>query len=285
MKTIVTHFSPDVDAITSVWLLRRFLSGWSDTEVAFVPAGKTLDNDIVDSDKDIMHVDTGLGRLDHHQIDEDTCAARKTMEYIAAQNKNLGKRNNKSFPDKALERMVDIVNDIDHFHEVYYPNPTADYYDFNLIAIFDGLKLIYPDDHKKLIDLGLEMLDGIYKTFQNKVWAEKEIKEQGVEFRTKWGKGLGVETINDEVVRVAQRQGYIIAVRKDPKKGYVRIKAQPQSGVDFTSCYNRYKRKDPDATWYLHPGRKMILNGSMKNPATRATKLTLREIIKVLKSV
>jgi hypothetical protein len=284
---IVTHYSPDVDAITSVWLLRRFLPGWDDAEIAFVPAGKTLDNNIVDSDKDIMHVDTGLGRLDHHQTDEDTCAARRTLEYIKkTKNKEQRTKNNKNnFPDEALERLVDIVNDIDHFHEVYYPNPTADYYDFNLVAIFDGLKLIYPDNNGKLIDFGMLSLDGIYKTFQNKVWAEKEIKEQGMEFKTKWGKGIGVETINDEVVRIAQRQGYIIAVRKDPKKGYVRIKAQPQSGVDFTSCYNRYKRLDRDATWYLHAGRKMILNGSMKNPATRATKLTLREIIKVLKSV
>lgn len=89
MKTIVTHFSPDVDAVTSVWLLKRFLPGWEKADVAYVAAGKTLNNSIVDSDKNVLHVDTGLGILDHHQTDEDTCAARRTMEYIAAQIKNL----------------------------------------------------------------------------------------------------------------------------------------------------------------------------------------------------
>ncbi|MBI4991266.1 hypothetical protein HZB96_04205, partial [Candidatus Gottesmanbacteria bacterium] len=127
------------------------------------------------------------------------------------------------------------------------------------------------------------VLDGIYKTFQNKIWAEAEIKEKGVPFQTKWAKGIGLETVNDETVRPAQKQGYILAVRKDPHKDYVRIKALPASKVDLTSCYNIYRKKDPDATWYLHPSRKMMLNGSMKNPDVRPTKLTLREIVEVLK--
>ena len=275
MKTIVTHLAPDVDAVSSVWLLKKFLPGWSEAEVTFVPAGKTLGNEPPDSDKDILHVDTGMGMLDHHQTDEDTCAAKRTMEYIAAQNQKS--------PDEALERLVDIVNDIDHFREVYFPNPTADFYDFGFVAILDGLKLIYPDDHRKLVDVGMTILDGIYKTFQNKVWAEKEIKTEGVEFTTKWGKGVGFETVNDEVVRIAQRGGYTIAARKDPKKNYVRIKALPESPVDLTPYYNTYKKLDPEATWFLHASKKMLLNGSMKNPETRATKLTLREIIEVLK--
>src|SRR3989344_8330959 len=85
MKTIVTHMAPDVDAITSVWLLKRFLSGWNEAQVKFVPAGKTLDNQIADSDPEIWHVDTGMGILDHHQTDEDTCAAKRCLEYIIRQ--------------------------------------------------------------------------------------------------------------------------------------------------------------------------------------------------------
>jgi hypothetical protein len=230
-----------------------------------------------------------MGKLDHHQTDEDTCAAKRTMEYIAAQIQNSkikiqnSKGKNHKFPDEALVRLVDVVNDIDHFREIYFPNPTADFYDFGLVAILDGLKLLYPNDDQKLVKVSLIALDGIYKNFQNKVWAEQEIAKTGVEFKTEWGKGIGLETVNDETVRLAQRQGYTLAVRKDPKKGYVRIKAQPASAVDLTSCYNIYKKLDRDATWYLHAGRKMILNGSMKNPESKPTKLTLREIIEVLK--
>ena len=291
MKTIITHLAPDVDAITSVWLLMRFLPDWKEAEVKFVPAGKTLNNEPADHDPEILHVDTGMGMLDHHQTDEDTCAAKRTMEYIREQTTSASRRNikqrtkkNHSFPDEALERLVDVVNDIDHFRESSFPNPMADFYDFGLVAILDGWKLLYSEDNIKILNLGMLNLDGIYKSFQNKVWAENELKENGVEFKTKWGKGIGVDTVNDEVVRVAQRQGYILAVRKDPKKDYVRIKAMPDSAVDLTSCYNIYKKKDGEATWFLHASRKMILNGSIKNPESKPTKLTLREIVEVLKN-
>ena len=290
MKTIVTHLTPDVDAVSSVWLLKRFLPGWNEAEVAFVPAGKTLNNEPPDADSDILHVDTGMAILDHPQTDEDTCAARRTMEFIAKQNQKSqrlrserAKAKNHKFPDEALVRLIDVVNDIDHFREAYFPNPMADFYDFSLVSVMDGWKLIYPDEHQKLVNLGMISLDGIYKTFQNKVWAENELTENGVDFTCPWGRAVGIETVNDEVIRIAQRQGYILAVRKDPHKDYVRIKGLPESTVDLTSCYNTLKKKDKEATWFLHASRKMLLNGSVKNPESKPTKLTLREIIEVLK--
>ena len=42
MKRIVTHTSPDMDAITSVWFIKRYLSGWENAEVRFVPAGQPI---------------------------------------------------------------------------------------------------------------------------------------------------------------------------------------------------------------------------------------------------
>jgi len=284
VKTIVTHFAPDVDAVSSVWLLKRFLPGWHEAEVKFVPAGKTLDNEIVDSDPEIFHVDTGMGFLDHHQTDEDTCAAKRVLEYIRKEESKNKRAKNVATGDEALDRLVEVVNDIDHFREVYLPNPMSDLYDFGLVAIFDGWKLIFGDDYQRIVELGLLQLDGIYRNFQNKVWAESEIKKSGLEFKTVWGKGLAAETINDEVVRIGQRMAYTLVVRKDPKKDYVRIKALPASRVDLTSCYNILKKKDPQATWFLHASKKMLLNGSIKNPESKPTRLTLREIVDVLKN-
>lgn len=285
MKIIVTHLAPDVDAISAVWVLKRFLPGWEEAAVRFVPAGKTFENQMVDSNPEIWHVDTGMGILDHHQTDEDTCAAKLCLEYVIKQESRIKKKELRIKEDLALERIIEVVNDIDHFREVYFPNPMADYYDFGLVAILDGWKLIYADQNEYIMDQGLKILDGIYKNFQNKVWAETEIKEKGIEFNTIWGKGIAVETINDEVVRIAQRTGFTIAVRKDPKKDYVRIKAQPESKVDLTSCYNTYKKMDAQATWFLHASKKMLLNGSIKNPESKSTTLTLREIVDVLKGV
>lgn len=253
----------------------------------YVAAGKTLNNEIVDSDPDILHVDTGMGMLDHHQTGEDTCAAKRTLEFVLqAQNSKLKVQNygkNYNFSEEALERLVEVVNDIDHFREVYFPNPAADYYDFNLVAILDGLKLLYSPDNDRILETGLICMDGIYKTFQNKVWAERELKEKGVPFKTRWGKGLGIESVNDEAVRLAQKTGYVLAVRKDPKKEFVRIKALPESSADLTNCYHELKKLDPKATWFLHAGKKMLLNGSVKNPESIPSTLTLKEIIDVLR--
>jgi hypothetical protein len=283
MKIIVTHYSPDVDAVTSVWLLKRFLEGWNEAEVKFVAAGTTLEGGVVDSDSDIWHVDTGMGLLDHHQTDEDTCASKRVMEYITKKIRNQKSEIRNPFPDEALERMVDVVNDIDHFRESSYPNATNDIYDFGMVGIMDGWKLLYGDDHLKMIQLGMLVLDGIYRKFQDKIWAEKEISEKGIPFKTKWGKGIAVETVNDEIVRLAQKMGYVVAARKDPKKGYVRIKALPDSKADLTTCLNKLKNLDKNATWFLHASRKMVLNGSIKNPLTVPTNLTLREIVNVLR--
>ena len=41
MKVVVTHSSPDPDAITSVWLIKKVSSGdGEDANIQFVPAGE-----------------------------------------------------------------------------------------------------------------------------------------------------------------------------------------------------------------------------------------------------
>lgn len=273
MKTIVTHYGPDLDAITSIWILKTFFPEWEEAVIAFVPAGETYKDQPVDSDPEILHVDTGFGKFDHHQTGEDICAAILVYQYLRKVKK----------PDTALERMVNCVNDDDHFREVFYPNPTADYWHMNLVSAIDGWRLIYPDDAAKIVQLAMNVLDGIYKTFQNIIWAEKEITEKGIIFNSRWGKSLGVETTNDEVVHLGQKMGYKIVVRKDPNKAYLRIKAIPEPGINLAEIFKVFKKSDPQATWFLHASGHMILNGSSKNPDMKPTNLSLSEIIDILK--
>lgn len=274
MKTIVTHIGPDLDAITAIWLVKSHFPGWEEASIAFVPAGKTLGGTPPDDNPDVIHVDTGMGRFDHHQSDADICAAQLIYNHVK---KTKGE-------DPAMSRMLAIVNEVDHFREVFFPNPTADFWDYSLVAAIDGWRLLFPDNPIKIVSLGMEALDGIYKTFQNKVWAEKEMKEKSIEFETKWGKAFGIETTNDEVVHLGQKMGFAIVLRRDPRKGYVRIKSLPKDDIDLTQVYNTLKEKDQKATWFLHASRHMILNGSAKNPDMKPTTLTLEQIINVIKS-
>jgi len=322
MKIVVTHSSPDMDAITSVWLIKKFLAGWENAVVQFVPAGERLGRGPVAglppanapsassvrvvgspssratppdpiemiNEHEVIHVDTGLGPLDHHQTASDeVCGASLTFDFV--------KENIKDAKLEAVERMVRVIVDIDHFKEVFRKDPLSDYHEFDLAAILDGLKLEFPGQDELYVVEVSKCLDAVLHGFENRIWAEKEIKENGIKFETRFGKGIGFETINDSVVKLAQKMGYAIAVRKDPRKGYVRVKARPSLGIqnsesriqnrdtDLTLAYEKLRKMDPQATWYLHISKKMLLNGSVKNPKMRPTKLTLDEIIKVLEKI
>jgi len=55
--------------------------------------------------------------------------------------------------------------------------------------------------------------------------------------------------------------------------------------VDLTSTYEKLRKMDPVATWFLHVSKKMLLNGTPKNPKMKPTKLRLNDIIEVLKTI
>ncbi len=296
MKIVVTHNMPDLDAVTSVWLIKRFLQDWRDAKIKFVPAGSRLESSNANKIKDpiekigedeVIHVDTGLGPLDHHQTsDTNVCGASLTWDFVRENGQMF---ENEQSSDKiqtreeAISRIINVVVDDDHFKQVFYPDPTADYYDFMLTEILDGLKLQKPNEDSLYVEFISACLDAILHNFENKIWAEREIKENGKQFESIFGKAIAFETINDDVIKLSQKMGFSLVVRRDPRKGYVRIKASPAAKVDLTNIYEKLKKMDPAATWFLHVGKKMLLNGTPKNPKMKPTKLSLDAIIDVLR--
>lgn len=298
MKVIVTHTSPDWDAIGSVWALKRFLPGWQDAQVKFVPAGQRIDGKEakewtgdpiqIMKDDEVIHVDTGMGPLDHHQVfDTSLSAASRSWDYAREQAAKIGVGITPEHTE-AVSRIIGVIVAIDHFKEVFWENPTADYHEFSLLAALDGMKMVRPDDDDYYVEYGISCLNALLHHFENRIWAEREIADKGIIFSTKWGKGIGFETINDTVLKLAQKMGFIIVVRKDPRKGYVRIKARPATeelDIDLTLVHEQLKKIDPEATWYLHVSKKMLLNGTPKNPKMIPTTLSLQSIIKVIESL
>lgn len=311
MKVIVTHTSPDWDAITSVWVLKRFLPGWENAHVDFVSAGNRLEHSKATDDalenvggKEVIHVDTGLGPLDHHQTqDQNVCGASRTWAYVKAQiaksqNGDTQKENAKHV---AVDRIVDVVVDVDHFQEVFWGDPAADYQEFSLLGVLEGIKFQYPDSDDMYVTLGMQMLDALLHDFENRIWAEHEIENNEKKFQTRYGEGVAFESTNDTVMKLAQKMGFVLVVRKDPRKGYVRIKVRPQKriknydlgvmnnekgeGIDLTLAYEQLKKMDPDATWFLHVSKKMLLNGTPKNPKMIPSTLTLDQIVSVLEGI
>jgi hypothetical protein len=277
VKTVVTHVSVDLDAVAAIWLIKRFVPGWEEAESVFVSAGLTLDNELVDKNPNIIHVDTGFGRFDHHQYNDYTSATKLVFEYLL---KNNWINYQISTP---LERMIHFVNEIDHFAEANYPDATADKYEFLFPQIIDGLKITLKDDGK-VVEISIHILDAVFQLFKNKVKAEKDLQKALV-FQSPWGKSVAIETNNEEALKLALKSGFSLAIRKSQDKGYVRIKTQPSKSLDLTSLYKKLKEADKKASWFLHISKNMLLNGSTKNPSSIPCSLTLKKLIAIVKGM
>ena len=277
IKTLVTHISPDLDAITSMWLIVRNLHGWEHPQIFFVPAGQTLNNEHPDDNPDIIHVDTGMGKFDHHQLKKRTSAARRVLDYVK-EHGQIRKTN-----EEPLERLVDVVTLYDNFGEANFPDPTNDIYNFSINEIISGLKVVLEDDHEA-VEHTFIMLDALLLSIKNKMSAEEEMKK-GITIRTKWGKSLIVETSNDEVLKQGLKSGYTFIARKDPNRGIIRIKTLPDKDYDLTPLYEAILKQDKKGTWFLHSSKNMLLNGSSKNENSVASPLTAAKLIEIIKSV
>ncbi len=274
-KLIVTHSSPDFDGIPAIWLLRKFHPDFKNARVAFTPAGTTYNNQPVDSDPDIVHVDTGFGKFDHHQSDAFTCGAQLVYEWLV-------KEGYVREDDRVLERMVRVMTELDHAWDAYkWPEPASDRWEFNLHNVLVGWKMMYPKQDDKYVELTIQGLEAVYLLMQQKVKAEEEV-EHGEKFKTRWGEGVALYTPKDSVLDAAIKGGYAVVARKDPGKGYVRITGSNAHDVDLTRAYEEFQKADPEATWFLHASKKLLRNGSTRNPTMRPTKLELAEVIKIL---
>lgn len=303
MKIIVTHKAPDLDAISSSWIIKKFLPGWEDARLEFVYAGEKLEGNYTKTGgaieeidgEEVIHVDTGLTPLDHHQTqDMNVCAASLALDFVFEHNPDLLHHEVKP---EALRRLVDLIVDTDHFQDVYYPDSDSYRYDLTIESIIDGFKMEYPQDDMACAQFGMECLDKLLLVFESRVATERDLKEHAISFDTKYGKGMAIESVFDEVLKLAQIQGYAVVVRKDPNEGFIRIKSRPaprekyfatdselkEARIDLTPVYEEIKKQDKTGTWFLHVSKKMLLNGSSKNPSSVASPLSLEQIIEILK--
>jgi len=269
--------SPDLDAITSSWLVKRYMPGWESADHAFVPTGETLNGKHPDENAEIIHVDTGLGNFDHHQFSERLSATKRVFDYLAG--KNLIKKRDLD----AIGHMVTFVTEIDNFGEVHFPDPTDIKYSFMVHEFVYPLRGLLSSD-TELMNMTMLILDSILYTIKNDLKSENEIRE-GVILKTSWGKTLLMETQNESSVKYALKKGFDMVVRRDPENHTIRIKTQPDPKSDLTPLYEKIRKVDPKATWFLHASKNMLLNGSSKNPHTIPSALTISRLIEILKKI
>ncbi len=281
-KLIVTHHAPDIDAVGAVWMLKRFDAEiYADAKVAFVNPGDRISYDeakrLGAEPYQVTHVDTGKGRFDHHKEERGKLAISATSltyDYVCSLDPNL--KNN-----EALGIISSFVNEIDHFQEVSWPEADSYRYCFMLYELIRGFELINPHDDDSQLHFGMTCMDIAYSVVTQHVKAEESITENGQEFEINGQKCLAIESRNDGTIKLAQKKGYDLVIRRDPKEGTIRIKARPDSDIDLSKLSELILSKDEVGKWYLHPSKKMLLNGSNKDRDSKPSKLQLAEVIKL----
>ena len=189
MKKIITHLNPDLDAVASVWLIKRFLPDWQRAIVDFVPSTNSALDRNQEKSNDILYVDVGGGRLDHHQTAEFLSATSLCLQYIE---EKKGIEEKFSPLDKeALARLVKVVTQIDNARVLEWPEVAQDRSEFYLHSLISGLRGL-GDSDQQVIDFSLKALDSIFLNLKSKIRAQQELK-QGIKFETPWGPAVAYE--------------------------------------------------------------------------------------------
>lgn len=283
---IVTHHAPDLDAVGAVWILKRFdPQNYADAKIAFVNPGKRLSLDEaknLDVDlHEVTHVDTGLGRFDHHQPERGPLKISATSlahEYVCSIDTNLAE-------DSSLQNLVNFVTEIDHFGEIYWPESANLRYSFMLHELIRGFELQANFDDESQMYFGLTCLDCAYSVLKHHHKAEEILNEKAQKFTIAAGEAIAISTRNDDTIKIAQKRGSVLVIRKDPQLGNIRIKVRPDADFDLEGLHQKILSLDKIGDWYYHPSGKMLINGSVKHRDQKPSPLTLQEIINLVKGL
>ena len=283
-QLIVTHHAPDLDAIGSTWILKRFeQKKYADAKTAYVNPGETISIDAAHELgfelHDVTHVDTGLGRFDHHQPEKGNLhisATSLVFDFVCSRSIDLEN-------DQALSIISEFITEIDHFGEVHWPDPGNYRYTMMLHEIIRGIEFTEPHDDDSQMQFGLQCLDAVYAALTQQVKAKEILAEKGKDFKINDFKCMAVETRNDDTIKVAQKQGYDLVIKKDPKLGNIRIKVRPDCSLTLEPLYKAIIQKDTTGYWYYHGSGKMLINGSRKHTSQTPSPLTLEEVVLLAK--
>lgn len=281
---IVTHHSPDLDAITATWLLKRFdAQHFATAKILFANPGEQLSNAELELNElkheNITYVDTGLGEFDHHQED-------RGQQYLSAALlvwQHLTKLHPEIIDDKALKTIVDYATEIDHFKEIFWPDADNLRYNFMIQELIDGMSKTNLHDDDSLMHFGFDCLESAYANLTQTIKARDLIEQRASQFQIKDIKALTIETENDDVIKEAQKQGFSLVVKRDPTLGHIRIKVRPDCQIDLKPLSEKISITGDNGTWYYHPSGKMLLNGSSKHRGQAPTQLTIEQIVSMIK--
>lgn len=177
-RVLVTHKSPDLDALVSTWLMKRLLPGWQDVPIAFVNAGERSlgegESKKVDKPGDVdkvietisgvdrIYLDTGLSPFDHHQPNlQDPqrmlSATSLAWEYVQQHVTDKIPTEKRDL----IESLVSYTLDEDNFQHLYWETLKPEDHFFTLYQILYGVQRMFLNDDQGFTEFSMRLLDGL----------------------------------------------------------------------------------------------------------------------------
>ncbi len=266
MKKLATHPNPHLDDACGIWLLQRFHPAFKNASVKFIPQGKDK------AASAYTAIGIGRGKYDEHKGDIFECATTLVYKDIREKIKNKLDR-------AALDEIVEWVKDEDH---AAFLGETHHEYG---VAI-TGMSIPKNANSKAKTSLNwmLTALDGIFVTVREKQellidWKKKKT------FKTKWGRGVAIKTkvSSQQVAQLSMQKGYVIFAVVNPENGYRYIKsAVRKAKVNLSKAYKKAVGQEPQAEWYLHHSKRMLICGSDVAENKKLSKMSLDKLINLL---
>ncbi len=271
MKTLITHINPHLDDIAAIWLFKKFHPEFEDAEIEFVSQSRT--GELGKETKERVFFGTGGGRYDEHKGDIGESAMSLVWKEI--------KKNNlvpeDGFEMKALDEMV-------RWNTLYdtAQMPLGEFDEFSVESFIRSAKNSL-EDSLKTVELGCEILNRILPNLIRKQNALADWDKR-IEFKTIWGRGVALESEAFHKT-LAYKNGFQVVIQKSPKTGFIGITAPGLSKVDLSPIYNKLKIVEPEADWYLHQSKKMVLCGTSSAPDAKLSHLSIKELMGIAKNI
>jgi hypothetical protein len=273
---IVTHQSPDFDAVGAVWLLKRY-NDMEDGFVEFVNTGNPSLNILNQAE---AVVDTGkiydplILRFDHHQLPgkaaNETCATKQVYDYLLQK----GRRIEHLYPLIELIFFDDTGQTKKDCFQTQQVGIHSVLKGFSKTKQKDGTRSDYDT-----LEFGMSLLDCIDQNLKTISEARKSLEDHVV-YRSKDNKLWALENASEDVSSAAFEQGADIVLftsraRTDSgiSHGIGLWRSLSCSEPDCGSLVDKLLQNGADAwikteirTWFKHPAGFYAGRGGLKAP-------------------
>jgi len=294
IRAIVTHPTPDLDALLCVYLLRRFgedaFPGVSSCALEFLTPTQiesTGGPGALETDGRLV-VDVGGGRFDNHPTrhsdgDLDASAAELVAEHLGVRERpELGKLLEFGARQDLKGESLRSRDPVDHA--------------IALPAVIDGLNLMHPDAADLVYSKVEPVFDAIVAT--ERAWYEAlEDADRAVRGEVGRAQVLAMESASKAAARAGRYAGADLLLVRYLPQGYCAFTVRrngPLRTMTLEGLAERVRRAEHEARgevpsgdlrgvgmrggWFLHQSRRILNKGSPKAPDVEPTILGLRDL-------